>query len=93
MLSSVLNSDRAIEVNSAIMRALVQLRKISSSQKQLGRRLQEIEARLKDHDEKIEIVFEAIRKLVLPLEKSRKKIGFKVKETKRRYGKKQGLNP
>ena len=50
MLSSVLNSNRAIEVNIAIMRAFVQLRKISSSQKQLAQKLHEIEARLGDHD-------------------------------------------
>jgi len=61
MLSSVLNSDRAIEVNIAIMRAFVQLRKISSSQTQLARKLQEIEARLEDHDESIGAIFEAIR--------------------------------
>jgi len=61
MLSSVLNSKRAIEVNIAIMRAFVQLRKITSSQKQLARKLQEIEARLEDHDESIGAIFEAIQ--------------------------------
>jgi phage regulator Rha-like protein len=87
MLSSVLNSDRAIEVNIAIMRAFVQLRKISSSQKQLTRKLQEIEARLDDHDEKIRAVFEAIRQLTIPPEKPRRKIGFGVKEGRAKYGK------
>ena len=48
MLSSVLNSDRAIDVNIAIMRAFVQLRKISSSHKQLAQKLREIETRLED---------------------------------------------
>jgi len=67
MLSSVLNSKRAIEVNIAIMRAFVQLRKITSSQKQLARKLQEIEARLEDHDESIGAIFEAIQQLT-PLE-------------------------
>jgi hypothetical protein len=87
MLSSVLNSTRAIEVNIAIMRAFVQLRKISSTQKQLARKLQEIEAQLKDHNESIEAIFEAIRQLMLPPEKSRKKIGFEVKETAATYSK------
>ena len=64
MLSSVLNSDRAIEVNIAIMRAFVQLRKISSSRKQLVQKLREIETRLEDHDEKIEVIFEAIKQLI-----------------------------
>ena len=61
MLSSILNSDRAIEVNIAIMRAFVELRKISSSHKQLAQKLSEIEARLEDHDESIEAIFDAIR--------------------------------
>jgi len=87
MLSSVLNSDRAVEVNIAIMRAFVQLRKISSSQKQLARKLQEIEARLGDHDEKIQVIFEAIHELITTPEKPKRKIGFEAKEPKAAYGK------
>jgi len=87
MLSSILNSDRAIEVNIAIMRAFVQLRKISSSHKQLAQKLREIEARLEDHDESIDAIFEAIQQLMAPPEKPRKRIGFEVKEPKGRYGK------
>jgi len=64
MLSSVLNSDRAIDVNIAIMRAFVELRKITSTQKQLARKLQEIEVRLEGHDQSIDAIFEAIRQLV-----------------------------
>ena len=90
MLSSVLNSKRAIEVNIAIMRAFVQLRKISSSQKQLAQKLHEIEARLGDHDESIGAIFEAIQQLMAPPERPRKKIGFEVKEQKGHYGKKTG---
>jgi hypothetical protein len=88
MLSSVLNSDRAIEINTAIMRAFVQVRKISSSQKQLSRKLREIEARLEEHDESIEVIFEAMLQLITPPEKSKKQIGFEVKEPKTLYGKK-----
>ena len=88
MLSSVLNSDRAIEVNIEIMRAFVQLRKISSSQKQLSLKLQEIEARLKEHDENLDEIFEAILYLINPAEKPQKQIGFEVKEPKAVYGKK-----
>jgi len=87
MLSSVLNTDRAIEVNIVIMRAFVQLRKISYSKKQLARKLLEIEDRLGDHDEKIEIIFEVILQLMSPPEKPRKKIGFEVKEQEAKYGK------
>ena len=88
MLSSVLNSDRAIEVNIEIMRAFVQLRKISSSQKQLSLKLQEIEARLKEHDENLDEIFEAILYLINPPEKPQKQIGFEAKEPKAGYGKK-----
>jgi hypothetical protein len=82
MLSSVLNVDKAFVVNIAIMRAFVQLRKISSSQNQLAQRLCEIEVRLENHDESIEAIFEAIRQLMTPPEKPRKKIGFEVSEPK-----------
>ena len=89
MLSSVLNSDRAIEVNIAIMRAFVQLRKISSSRKQLVQKLREIETRLEDHDEKIEVIFEAIKQLIETDTRPKKKIGFTVKEKQASYGKKR----
>jgi hypothetical protein len=79
--------DRAIDVNIALMRAFVQLRKISSSQNQLAQRLQEIEVRLENHDKNIEAIFEAIRQLMTPPEKPRKKIGFEVSEPRGRYGK------
>ena len=90
MLASVINSNRAIEVNIAIMRAFVQLRKIAFSQEQLSRKLHKIEGRLEDHDESIEAIFEAIRQLMTPPEKPRKRIGFEVKEPKARYAKRAG---
>jgi hypothetical protein len=73
MLSSVLNSDRAIEVNIAIMRAFVELRKIIASNKELARKLDELE---KKYDEQFRIVFDAIRALIEHDEKPPKKIGF-----------------
>jgi phage regulator Rha-like protein len=88
MLSSVLNSKTAIEVNIAIMRAFVQLRKISYSQKQISRRLREIEVRLGDHDEKIEIIFEAILQLLTLPEETKNPIGFEIKEPETRYRRK-----
>jgi len=89
MLSSVLNNDRAIEVNIAIMRAFVQLRKIPSSQMQLIQMLREIESRLEDHDEKIEVIFEAIKQLIETDTKPKKKIGFTVKEKQAAYRRKR----
>ena len=66
MLSTVLNSERAIEVNIAIMRAFVRLREILSTHKDLARKLADIERKLGEHDEKFAIVFEAIRQLMTP---------------------------
>lgn len=91
MLSSVLNSDRAIEVNIAIMRAFVQLRRLATSYEVIERKLREIEDRLEGHDVSIEAIFEAIRQLMAPPEKERKKIGFEVKEGSARYGKRAKL--
>jgi hypothetical protein len=88
MLSSVLNSRRAIEVNIAIMRAFVQIRKMAISQERISGRILEIEARLEDHDESIDAIFEAISQLVNPAEKPKKQIGFEIKESKTTYEKK-----
>ncbi|MBW2661634.1 MAG: ORF6N domain-containing protein [Deltaproteobacteria bacterium] len=84
MLSSVLKSDRAIEVNIAIMRAFVQLRQMLATHKDLARKLVALE---KNYDEQFKIVFEAIHELMMPPEKPRKKIGFVVKEGRAAYGK------
>ena len=62
MLSGVLRSHRAIQVNIAIMRAFVQLRKMMTSQKKLAQKLAELEKRLEDHDEQFQAVFTVIRK-------------------------------
>ena len=77
MLSSVLNSERAIEVNIAIMRAFVRLRGILSTHKDLARKLADLERKLGEHDEKFAIVFEAIRQLMAPpATPPRRRIGF-----------------
>ena len=78
MLSSVLNSDRAVEVNIAIMRAFVRLREIMASHKDLARKLKELERKLGEHDEKFHVVFEAIRQLMAPSpeREKKKRIGF-----------------
>ena len=63
MLSSVLNSQRAIEVNIAIVRAFVRLREFLASQAKLGKKLAEIERRIEAHHESIHVLFEAIQQL------------------------------
>jgi hypothetical protein len=87
MLSSVLNSNRAIEVNILIMRAFVRLRGMISSHKELLRKLEEMEMK---YDEQFQLVFEAIRQLMAPLDPPRKRIGFEAKEAAARYGKERG---
>jgi hypothetical protein len=74
MLSSILHSERAIQVNIAIMRAFVQLREMISSNKGLARRLNELE---KKYDSQFRVVFEAIRELMAEPEPKVKRIGFK----------------
>lgn len=77
MLSSVLRSDRAIEVNIAIMRAFVRLRQILATHKDLERKLEEHDRKLGEHDQKFNIVFEAIRQLMAPPPSPKKpRIGF-----------------
>jgi len=77
MLSSVLNSDRAIDVNIEIMRAFVRLRDMLATHKDLARKLTALENK---YDEQFRVVFEAIHELMTPHERPRKEIGFKVKE-------------
>jgi len=92
MLSSVLNSERAIEVNIAIIRAFVHLRKMIASHDELAQKLDELERHLKDHDEQIQAIFEAIHQLVASPETKKKKIGFEVKEGRAAYGRKKRMN-
>lgn len=73
MLSSVLRSPRAVEVNIAIMRAFVKLREIIASHRDLARKLEEMESR---YDAQFRVVFDAIRELMKPPEKPRRRIGF-----------------
>ena len=85
MLSSVLNSDRANQVNILIMRAFVRLRDMLVSHKDLERKLLELESK---HDKQFKIVFDAIRALMSEEKRPKRKIGFEVREPKASYGKK-----
>ena len=81
MLSSVLRSARAVQVNIAIMRAFVQLRQVLSSHTELSRKLTELEQRIEGHDAAIRSLFDAIRQLMAPpLSEPKPEIGFHVKE-------------
>jgi hypothetical protein len=82
MLSSVLRSPRAVQVNIAIMRAFVQLRQVLGGHAELARKLAELERRIEGHNEAIKSLFEAIRQLMGPPQPSepRREIGFHAKE-------------
>jgi hypothetical protein len=73
MLSSVLNSTRAVHVNIAIMRTFVRLRGMIASNKELARRLVELE---KKYDRQFKVVFDAIRELMAPTKTPVRRIGF-----------------
>jgi phage regulator Rha-like protein len=78
MLSSVLHSKKAIQVNIAIMRAFVKLRQILSTNKELAQKLKELEQRIEKHDTEIHAIFEAIRQLMTPPERPKRRIGFHI---------------
>jgi hypothetical protein len=74
MLSSVLRSARAVEVNIAIMRTFVQLRRLMDTNRELARKIEALE---KKYDEQFAVVFEAIKQLITPPpEPPRRRIGF-----------------
>ena len=76
MLSSVLNSERAIQVNIVIMRAFVKLKQVLATHRVLARKLAELEHRLEGHDTQIRSLFDAIRQLMAPLAPPKRRIGF-----------------
>ena len=83
MLSSVLKSDRAIQVNIRIMRVFAKFRKVLSTHNDLKKK---IEAMEKKYDQQFQVVFEAINRLLETESRPPKKIGFTVKEKQKAYG-------
>ena len=82
MLSSVLRSKRAVQVNVEIMRTFVRLRQMLSSHADLARKLEALE---KKYDAQFRVVFDAIRQLMTPPAPKKRKIGFLVKERAAKY--------
>lgn len=84
MLSSVLRSKTAIAVNIEIMRASVEMRRVAMSYSALKERLDELErdmtARLDQHDEQIEQIFEALHQLISPPQRPKHPVGFRVRD-------------
>src|SRR5712672_3549980 len=75
MLSSVLQSARAVKINIAIMRAFVKLREMLGTNRELARKFSDLEQRVDRHDEEIAAIPEAIRQLIAPPRKARSEIG------------------
>jgi len=73
MLSSVLNSERAIQVNIQIMRTFTKIREMLQAHKELWRKIEGME---KKYDHQFKIVFDALRQLLEPPEKPKRQIGF-----------------
>ena len=82
MLSSVLNSERAVRVNIEIMRAFVRLRELIATNRHLACRLDELE---KKYDAQFKVVFDTIRALMASPDSSRRPIGFGVQEARPPY--------
>jgi DNA-binding transcriptional MerR regulator len=81
MLSGILHSVQAIHVNIAIMRAFVQLRRFLESNKELAMKMEELEKAVAGHDEKINVIFQAIKQLIEKKEEplpERKPVGYKI---------------
>jgi hypothetical protein len=78
MLSSVLNSEKAIEVNIAIMRAFVQMRKFLETNKELAEKIDELERTVSSHDEDILLIFETIKQLMHKKHQPMEPVGFKI---------------
>ena len=84
MLSGVLRSKRAVAVNVEIMRAFVELRRAATSYAAIEKRLEELEretgAKLGEHDEQLSQIFKALRQLISPPPRPKRRVGFGLPE-------------
>ncbi|HZQ97094.1 MAG TPA: hypothetical protein VFA67_18935 [Candidatus Sulfotelmatobacter sp.] len=78
MAASVLNSRRAIEMSTFVVRAFVQMRQALAVNQHVVSKLSELEERLDSHDEELQDLVEAIRELLAPLPASHRRIGFEI---------------
>ena len=79
MLASVLKSKRAVEVSILVVRAFVRLRELLTTNKEITRKLTQLEQKLAGHDSDIKMIFNAIKQLMKPLPSKKRKIGFERK--------------
>ena len=86
MAANVLKTSKAIHMSVFVVRALIRLREMVATNRELALKLNELEQRLEDHDDKIKVIFDAIRQFMAPPEKKKNKIGFEVNEGEIKYG-------
>jgi len=86
MVASVLNTTKAIEISVFVVRAFVKMREMVVSNKEIVRRLDNLE---KKYDSQFKVVFDALRALMAPPLKTKRKIGFDLKEEQARYSRKK----
>ena len=79
MLSSVLNSETAIQVNIRIIRVFTKMRELLLTHKDILLQLEKIEKKLSGHDEDIKLIFQYLKQLLNPPQPPRRKIGFRRK--------------
>jgi len=89
MVANVLKTKRAAQMSIFVVRAFVRLREVATTYRELAERLKELEHKVGNHDKAIQAIMEAIRQLMQPPEKPKRKIGFRVEERRRRYGNKK----
>ena len=82
MLSSVLNSKRAVQMNILIIRAFVRLREVLATHKDLARKMEELERGQKNHGVKIDAVYMVVKRLIAAPAKPRRPIGFRLPENR-----------
>jgi hypothetical protein len=87
MLSSVLRSERAVEVNIAIMRTFVQLRRLMDSNALLAEKIEALEEKYADHDQQFQLVFEAIKQIIAAPTPPAKELGFHTIPSAHSHGK------
>jgi phage regulator Rha-like protein len=78
MLSSVLNSKRAVQMNIAIIRAFIKLREVLATHKDLAHKIDDLEFKYQEHDHELKVVFDAIRKLISTPAPTKRRMGFAV---------------
>ena len=76
MLSSVLKSARAVEISLLIIRAFVWMRQTVPAYKELAAKVAELENTVGKHDESINAMLEALRQLIIPPDKEKRRIGY-----------------